>query len=148
MRLAHRWVSTLSGTYTVLIYGYSTGHASAGDYELYFTHFPGANEGGALTAGVVVEGTIDLGDLDSFTFGATVGDVVSVTLTDTLQTAFVPAFSIYGPTGATVRGITYGANEASYSFTVPTQGVYSVVVHDYSTGYASSAEYPLLLTVN
>jgi hypothetical protein len=132
-----------TGTYTVIAYDWSSGAASMGSYDLYFTKAPGANEGGALTLSTVVTGTIDKGDLDSFTLSLTAGSDVSLSMSDLGAGSFVPALALYGPTGALLR-TTYAENVATTTWGVTMSGVYTVVVYDWSSGAASSGSYSLL----
>jgi len=140
------FTASATGTYTAVVYDYSSGFASTGTYNLYLTVAPGANEGGALTPGTPVAGAIDLADLDSFTFAGVAGQRGQVVVTDTAGGPFVPAVVIYGPTGAVVIS-TYNAAAATANFNVTASGTYTAVVYDYSSGFASSGSYTLLLTL-
>ena len=131
-----------AGTYTVVVYDYSSGYASTGDYKLYFALAPGANEGGVLTSGGMLSGTIDLGDLDSYTFAAAVGDAIKLGAMDLGAGPFVPAIAVYDPTGALVTW-TSGATMATLNFTVRAAGTFTVLVYDYSSGHASTGDYSL-----
>ncbi|MHA1554531.1 MAG: hypothetical protein ACTSU0_08995, partial [Alphaproteobacteria bacterium] len=64
-KIAHDVTET--GTFTVLV---DDSLSAGGAYTLYFARIPGANEHGSLTNGGVHPGTIDLGDLDTYTFTA------------------------------------------------------------------------------
>jgi hypothetical protein len=141
------FVTAIAGTYTAFVYDYSSGYAGSGAYKIYYAKAPGSNEGGALTASVAATGTIDLGDLDTYTISAKVGDKFKVVTTDVDASAFTPYEAIYGPTGANVTG-TYGADTASTTFIATTAGTYTVVLFDYSSGYGSSGNYSLLVTPN
>jgi hypothetical protein len=134
-----------TGTYTVVVSDYSSGYASAGNYKLYFDRAPGSNEGGAMSSGVAVSGTIDLGDLDSYTFGANAGASIQLRATDVDNGTFVPAMAVFGPSGSRVD-LQYGASAAVSAFKAPSSGTYTVVVYDYSSGYASTGNYDLTLT--
>ncbi|HTQ06135.1 MAG TPA: IPT/TIG domain-containing protein [Polyangiaceae bacterium] len=139
--------AAVSGTYTLVLFDASNGYASTGAYNLYYTLAPGSNEGGALTIGTPVDGTIDLGDLDSYTFSATAGEKLQLVATDLNSTAFTPYIAVYGPTGTSVVNAS-GATTATASFTATTAGTYTFVVFDASNGYASTGDYSLLLTQN
>src|SRR5438445_11470624 len=67
--------ATNSGTFTVLVSdSQNFFYGGTGAYRLYFAQFPGAfvvpsgDEGGALTNGGNYDGTIQLGDLDLWSF--------------------------------------------------------------------------------
>ena len=73
--------ATNSGTYTVLMADSNFGDfGGTGAYRLYFAQFPGAfvvpsgDEGGSLTNGGNHDGTIQVGDLDLWSFTANAGD--------------------------------------------------------------------------
>jgi hypothetical protein len=135
-----------SGTYTVVVYDKSTGSASTGDYNLYFTRAPSANEGGLLSSGGVTSGSIDKGDLDSYTFNATAGEGVHLRLVDIAGIAFWPGFEVYDPTGARVVNPVSATDVAVTSFYAPSTGVYTVVAYDNSTGRASTGDYNIYFT--
>jgi hypothetical protein len=135
-----------TGTYTVVVYDYSSGYGSSGAYNLYLAVAPGANEGGVLAPGIPVDGTIDLGDLDSFTFAASSGQRLQLQVADPAGTAFVPAVTIYSPTGAVVS-TTYNGVTATVTFTATEVGTYTAVIYDYSSGYSSAGAYIVTLTV-
>jgi hypothetical protein len=144
---AAAFTASISGKYTVVVFDYSSGYASTGAYKIYCTVAPGSNEGGALTVGTPTTGTIELGDLDSYTFSAAVGNKLQVVATDVNATAFVPTVAIYDPAGKNLVNNS-GATTATASFTAATAGSYTVVVSDSSAGYASIGDYSLLLTQN
>ena len=68
----------------------------SGDYQLYFANMPGSytvpagDEGGALTNGGVHAGTIDLGDLDLWTFQANAKDTLRGQIGEVGSTSFDP----------------------------------------------------------
>jgi YD repeat-containing protein len=144
---AYSFTAALTGKYTALLMDGSSGNAGSGSYKLYSAIAPGSNEGGLLTVGTAATGTIDLGDVDSFTFNASAGAKFQLVATDVLTTAFLPALVVYGPTGASVVTGS-GASAASVTFTAATAGTYTAVVYDASSGYASNGDYSLLLTQN
>ena len=131
-----------AGTYTVVVYDVSNGSASTGDYNLYFTKAPGANQGGALISGGSVLAHIDEGELDSYTFAALTGDTIGLTVTDLAGGALWPQMNIYGPAGNLVTWVN-GQNVASRSLRAPSTGTYTVVVFDVSNGWASTGDYRL-----
>ena len=130
-----------TGTYTVVVADASGSLASTGAYNLYFTIAPGANRGGELSSGDVIQGQIDEGELDSYTFSAQAGNGVALSATATTG-ALVPALIVYDPTGAETA-----SGGASVGFTVLKPGTYTVVVTDSSGGLASTGAYNLSLTL-
>src|SRR5205823_4177686 len=99
-----------SGTYTVIV-GSLTGFGGAidgtGSYLLTLAQGPGAvevstgDEGGPMTNGATNAGTIYLGDLDTWTFTATQGDYIALTISlhDALPIYFAPWIRLVSPTG-------------------------------------------------
>ncbi len=144
---AYSFAAGVSGRYTAVVFDGSSGYAASGAYNLYYTVAPGSNEGGLLTPGTPVAGTIDEGDLDAYTFSAAAGNKFTVAATDVNATAFVPGVLVYGPTGAVVASVS-GPTTASASVTTSTAGTYTVVVYDASSGFAASGAYSLSLTQN
>jgi len=131
-----------TGTYTVVVFDWSSGLASTGDYKLYYTRAPGANQGGALISGTAIVEHIDKGELDSYTFTAVSGNGIALSVTDIAAGALTPGFSVYGPTGNLVHSAT-GPIVASKSFTAASSGTYTLVVYDWSSGLASTGDYQL-----
>ena len=132
-----------SGTYTILAYDSTSGHAATGAYQLYYAKSPGANEGGLLNPSDVVSGTIDEGDIDSFTIAVNAGKVAHLRMTDVVGGSLQPLLVVYDPTGAQ---LTYGssADVADVTFKASVTGVYTVLAYDSTSGHAASGDYTLL----
>jgi hypothetical protein len=125
---AYLFAAPAEGTYTVVVTDYyGTG---TGNYEVHFTRAPGANEEGALVNGGLRSGVLTLGDLDSYTFDASVGESLQLRFADIDATALIPRMWLYGPTGALVA-TTWGYDIASMDATAPATGTYTVVLSDY-----------------
>ena len=137
--------ATNSGTYTVLICDSDFGNFNGtGAYRLYFAQLPGGfvvpsgDEGGSLTNGGNYDGTIQLGDLDLWSFTANAGDRVVVrgaALTTT--NFFYPWLRIYGPAGMLVAdsGIDNGALPVEeLALTATNSGTFTVLVCDSDYG--------------
>jgi hypothetical protein len=147
----------LSGTYTVVVAGY-TGDV-AGDYVLRLAKTPGTfdvppgDQGGPVTNAVAHPGRIDLGDLDIWTFAANQGATISVTLAEvpvgpgTPDPGFWPWIRLFGPTGATVVcGNCWNDLVAQVSTTAPLSGTYTIVVASAAVSAEGTGNYTL--TVN
>jgi hypothetical protein len=134
-----------SGTYTLVVYDVSAGLASTGDYELYYTRAPGANAGGALSPGGSVDGHLNEGALDSYTFSAAAGEGIALRVTDLANGALVPGIAVYGPTGSGVTS-TSGSSVAGLGFAAPVTGTYTVLVYDVSSGFLATGDYRLYYT--
>ncbi|WP_265013614.1 PKD domain-containing protein, partial [Marinobacter halophilus] len=134
-----------TGTYTVLVEDWSSGGAATGNYELHFASAPDANEHGALIQGVAKTETITMGDLDSYTFEASAGSLVDLSLKDVNDTALRPIFYLYGPTGDYLTYRTGNEEAVLEGYQVGTTGTHTVVISDSSSGGASTGDYQILL---
>jgi hypothetical protein len=132
--------ATNSGTYIVLVsdttYG---GNGGSGAYQLSFAQprgpfiVPAGDEGGSLTNGVDVLGTIQPGDLDLFRFTACRGDLVMLRMDALTQTNyFNPWIRLYNPGGILVADSGSGsfAATATIALIVTNAGAFTVVLGD------------------
>src|SRR5439155_950791 len=93
-----------TGTFTVIVDD-AVGTSATGTYRLTLAKSPGTvfvapgDAGGPMTNGVMHTGTIDVGDLDVWTFGANSGDAIVVRLGENVDTSgsFTPWVRLYGP---------------------------------------------------
>src|SRR5436305_1703602 len=98
--------ATNSGTVTVV--AGSVAVAGTGSYLLNLAKSPGAvfaapgDEGGAMVNGAKYTGTIDLGDLDMWSFSANAGDTLVLRMATTNYNSFV---RLFGPNGALVGAV-------------------------------------------
>ncbi len=133
--------ATNTGTFTVLVSdSQNVFYGGTGAYRLYFGQFPGAfvvpvgDEGGALTSGSNYDGTIQLGDLDLWSFTANVGDRVVVRVGALTSTnTFNPWLRIYGPNGVLIAdsGINNGGLPVEeLALTATNSGTFTVLVSD------------------
>ena len=95
-----------------------------GDYELYFTRIPGANELGAPLNGPPNQETIDPGDLDTYTFVANVGDHITLRSGRASGTLY-PELKLYDPLGVLLDQGT-DATDASVQSTAALAGIYTL----------------------
>ena len=144
--------ATNSGTFTVVVGDYSGGYAGNGTYQLTLakTGSPivvSANDdGGPLTNGVMHSGSIDVGDLDVWSFSATAGDSIQIRMGELVPAStLTPALWLYGPDGSLLDSYGSSAVAAEVSTRAKTSGTFTVVVGDYSGGYAGSGTYRLKL---
>src|SRR5439155_1011435 len=119
-----------SGTYTVIV-GSLTGFGGAvdgtGSYLLTLAQGPGAivvsagDEGGPMTNGATNAGTIYLGDLDTWTFTATQGQVIPLSMGSVLlpSTTLFRSIRLVSPTGVLLRNSAPGTATAQITVTVP-----------------------------
>ena len=126
-----------SGTYTVIV-GTKTFYNvidGTGSYRLTLTKGPGAfelspgDEGGTLTNGATHAGAIYVGDLDIWSFTATQGDYIAVSMGEDTpaSTSFEPWIRLVSPTGA-LLGNSIGPSAAQVAVTAPASGTYTVIV--------------------
>ena len=133
-----------SGTYTLLAKGAGSYNATTGTYDIYFVRMPGANELGLLYNDETIPEIIDLGDLDTYTFIANVGETFDIQVSDTSETGNLRLrIELYGPSGGNYLRYDNSADVASVSHT-PTQiGTYVVLVKDVSSYLAATGEYEI-----
>jgi hypothetical protein len=135
----------LTGTYTVTVASVDYRQLGTGDYRLVLMKVPGpvttpaGDQGGPLTNGGNHTGTITLGDRDVWTFTATQGDRLSLTMTWLTET-LTPAFQVIGPTGAVVTRAAR-AYVAQVDLNAPVTGAYTVIVGSGDYGNRSTGDY-------
>ena len=144
-------VAAIAGTYTVLVSDGSSGHDLTGSYLLTLAKTPGAfvvpggDEGGAMTNGANHQGAIHLGDIDQWTFRATSGHALSVSIGEVApETSFTPWIRLRARDGTQV-GSSLGSS-AQINVTASTTGTFTVVVTDGSAGNAQIGNYLLTVT--
>src|SRR5438034_680764 len=130
-------ISPTTGTYTVIV-GTNDGfgrNEDTGGYLLTLAKGPGAfatssgDEGGALTNGATQAGTIYLGDLDQWSFTATQGDYIALSMGEVAPVSggFQPWIRLVSPTGA-LLATSIGASAVQIAATAPATGTYTVIV--------------------
>ncbi len=134
--------ATVAGTYTLSISGSSP--TQAGSYRLRMLKMPGAfvvptgDEGGALTNGGNHDGTIQVGDLDPWTFTAGVNDYILLRVGKVSGgTSYAPHIRLYGPDGALLKDDA-DSNDVAINHRATLAGTYTVVVNGYYAGNAGS----------
>lgn len=134
--------AAFTGTYTVVVLDGNTTHYGTGDYMLHFVRAPGANEGGALPNGTTVHDTIELGDLDSYTFSIQAGESFLLRVADLAQGALYPQLNLYAPDGSYLDYDNSGT-VAALSGTAAFSGIYTVVVLDGNSLHHGTGAYTL-----
>ena len=151
--------ATLSGTYTLLVTDSAIGRepSHAGSYVLTMSRTPGSfivpsgDEGGILLNGVGRAGSMYSGDLDEWTFSATSGHALSVTINEVIpgmDPGFVPWIRLIGPTGALLAQATGALTATINVVSAPLTGTYTVIVSDSDIGREGSATGNYVLTAN
>src|SRR5664280_1780415 len=127
------YTATNSGTFTVLVSSFGLG--GTGTYVLHLAQIPEAfivpagDEGGALTNGGNFAGTIDLGDLDMWTFTANAGDTINLRLGSSLNAKL----QLYGPNGA-LLGLAQDSPDNLIAYTATNSGTFTVLVSSFGLG--------------
>src|SRR2546426_929451 len=127
-----------TGTYTVIV-GTNDGvgrNNDTGSYLLTLAKGPGAfttspgDEGGDLTNGAIHAGTIYLGDLDQWSFTATQGDYIALSMGEAapVSAGVQPWIRPVSPTGALLATSSAGASAVQVAATAPATGTYTVIV--------------------
>ena len=109
-------------------------------YKLHFAKQPGPAEVVLLPNQTTLQGYLSLGDIDTFTFGASAGASIDINVVDTDDGGLSPRFTVYD---SDANRITSGSGRltAQRDFTAPTTGIYSVVLTD--TSHDEAGNYTL-----
>ncbi|MCC6233916.1 MAG: hypothetical protein IT580_14825 [Verrucomicrobiales bacterium] len=144
----------LTGTYTVVVADGSNGRDATGLYRLTVVRSPAVfevaagDEGGSLTNGWRHTGRIHLGDQDAWSFNATQGDSILVTVGEVSLSEVDPGFSpwirLRGPDGQQL-GSGFGVRAGVVEVEAPLSGTYTVIVADGSNGRDAQGAYQLTL---
>ena len=140
--------ATNTGTFTVIVDD-AVGTTATGTYRLTLAMSPGAvmvspgDEGGPLVNGFQHAGTINVGDLDVWTFSANAGDAIVLRMG---SVGFNPWIRLFGPTGVMVGQAVDGSNgvrDADLRVQATNRGPYTVVVG----GLYQNGNGPYILTL-
>jgi len=144
--------ATNSGVFTVVAADANGGLIGSGPYRLTLARSPGSvvvsagDEGGPLTGAGVYQGTIEVGDLDVWTFSACAGDNIALRMDElTNNSPITPWIRLYGRDGTLLNSVS-GAATAQINRSALSSGNYTVVLADGSGGLGGSGAYTL--TVN
>ena len=143
------------GLYTVVVDNSIANGTQTGNYDIYFTLAPGANEGGPLINGSLIGDNIDIGDLDSYSFFANAGASIQIRVEDTSGGSLAPRVSLYRPDGSLVTSSS-GSTVVSIicpsgtcgSDAINTTGTYTVVVADGSAGKQQTGSYTIMFDID
>src|SRR2546422_1072093 len=101
-----------------------------------------------MTDGATNAGSIYQGDFDTWTFTATQGDYIALSVgTETQTTAhFAPWIRLVSPTGALLGNSSTQTWASNIAATAPTSGTYTVIIGSYLNGfYDGTGSYLLTL---
>jgi len=124
-----RFVLPATGTYVVRVNAYN--YIAIGDYRIGFEKFfPAASVNGDLSGGGLATASItEAAQQDVYTFSATAGSTVSITLTQTAGFAGTAAnFYVLAADNSLLNGTSYNAGATVRTFTIPSDGVYVIRV--------------------
>lgn len=136
---------SVDGVYKVLLKNNST--FASGSYRASLLVLPApidtSGDNGALTAGELASGTIDVGDLDVWAFNAEVGDNLSMVLAEVNTGSFRPGLALFGPSGNFI-GSLWNESTVNAVYQVAEQGTHYIVVSDF--GYLYAGDYTVSAT--
>lgn len=141
--------ATNAGTFLVVAGDLSSGYVGTGNYALTMTKtgnpllISDGDEGGALTNGATYVASIELGDVDPWSFIANAGESIVVRVGES-SASLTPQLRLYGPNGALLDSGS-GAVAGEVSVRSTNSGRFLVAVSDLSSGYAGSGNYRLSL---
>ncbi len=148
----------ITGTYTVLVSNFSP-NSQVGNVNYFITlsKSPGpytvspGDDGGQLTNGANHNGTISVGDQDTWTFDASFNDYISLSLGEILisgpDPAFRPQLRLIRPDGAVSDDTSDGFQATDIALRAPIAGVYTVLVTNFTpNSQIGSVNYFLTLT--
>jgi hypothetical protein len=140
-----------AGTYTVIVGSAAGGFTGTGGYLLTLIKAPGAltispsDQGGPLANGATHSGNLYTGDVDPWTFSASQGDRVVISLGETANSSGLsPWLRVVDPTGVVVAS-NFGFFAAQVEFAAPTTGSYTVIVGSAAGGFTGTGDYLLTL---
>src|SRR2546427_342200 len=90
-----------------------------------------------MTNGATYAGNIYQGDFDTWTFTATQGDYIALSMgaVSPISAHFAPWIRLKSPTGALLGNSSTGQGASDIAATAPTSGTYTVIVGSYLSGY-------------
>ena len=142
-------VAPATGTYTVLVASFDSGFDGTGTYRLTMTHSPGpsvgpGDQGGPLTNGGIHTGEILQGDLDVWTFTATVGERIALHIGEITDNRRLPPLdSSLGSQRRHTR-LCVRADAAEIGDVIaPVTGTYLVLVASFDSGFDGTGTYRL-----
>src|SRR5437667_7364 len=134
-----------SGVYDLTV----DGSATVGARSTPLTLTVGAHATGSLVNGRTYSGTISVpGDLDTWTFTATQGDYIALSVGTVTQTTahFAPWIRLLSPTGELLGNSSTQTGASNIAATAPTSGTYTVIIGSYLGGfYDGTGSYRLTL---
>lgn len=146
----------LGGSYTVRVASNDPGNDGVGDYLLTLAQVPGTfvvpsgDDGGAMVNGENHAGRIHVGDLDQWTFVASSGDAISVSIGEVFETpgvdpGFTPWIRLLGPTGELIDSSSGALVGQINVANAAVSGTLTVIVSTNDPGHDGAGLYRLVL---
>jgi hypothetical protein len=140
--------ATNSGTFLVAVGDGNAGYVGSGPYRLTLVRTGSAiavstnDESGLLSAGVR-DGTIEIGDLDVYSFTACAGDPIGITVSELeAGSSLSPWLRLYGRDGVLLNAA-FQAGTAQITRLAPATGTYTIVIGDGTASLAGVGGYRL-----
>jgi len=140
-----------TGTYTVVVGSGDSGLDAEGSYTLTLAKGPGAftispgDQGGPMTNGVNYTGDIHIGDLDMWSFTATAGEALTVSIGETgADAVYQPWIRLRSPTGQDL-GSSFGVRAGQINTNATVTGIYTVIVSTADSGLDAAGTYTLTI---
>ncbi|WP_240920018.1 hypothetical protein [Paraglaciecola sp. 20A4] len=130
-----------TGTYSLVVEDGTSRQDKIGAYPLHFAKSIGANENGTLNNGGALSSDITLGDLDTWTFEATAGELLNIQIADVDQDGLFPFMTLYAPDGTRVGAASSYTVANLYNIAATQTGTYILLVQDGTSGRVQVGNY-------
>jgi trimeric autotransporter adhesin len=144
--------ATNSGTFTVVAGDNSSFFTGTGGYRLKVLKTGSAlvidpnDEGGSLTNGTTLTGSIPVGDMDGWSFRAQSGQSIVLGMGELVaNSSLTPFLRLYGPDGALIGQYGASGTASEVSARATNSGTFTVVAADASGFYLGSGTYTIKL---
>jgi hypothetical protein len=145
--------ATNSGTFLVVAGDGNNGLGGSGNYRLGMAKagspllISDGDEGGSMDGSGTYDGTVEIGDVDAWTFTACAGEIIALNVTELVAgSPLNPWIRLYGWNGELLRSAVGAASGEILDFVAPASGTYTVVVGDGTSAIGAAGTYRL--TVN
>jgi hypothetical protein len=141
--------ATNSGTFLLVAGDISSSWAGTGNYRLTMAktgsspQISGGDEGGALTNALTHTGSIETGDIDTYTIRANAGEHIVARMGELTTGSLTPELRLYGPSGAVVDISPVSLVATEVIVRAPSSGEYLLVAGDTSSGWSGTGDYRL-----
>jgi hypothetical protein len=143
-------VAPVTGTYLILVASFDSGFDGSGRYRLTLGKTPApitvstGDQGGPFANGALRTGGILRGDLDIWTFNATVGQRITVHIGEIIDNNdFRPWIRLWSPNGASLGSASGLAAGQISDVVAPLTGTYLVLVASFDSGFDGTGRYRL-----